>query len=166
MDDLDSEFNLDMTEVWSPVLPATREAPAAEPGVGAGGRAEGNPPIPSVSPGRADFGGINGSSNSSSSSDISRTTSDSSNRNDSGDLTALALNPARDLMIFSELPALQSGRTKSQSRGLTMSTPCPDAILAYICHEGRVSQEDRRGGDHGNRTSSRSTAGSAPGKGA
>ena len=40
MEDLDSESsesNLDMTEVWPPVPPATREAPAAEPGAEAEG---------------------------------------------------------------------------------------------------------------------------------
>ena len=37
MEDLDNEFDPDMTEVWPPVPPATREVPAAEPGAGAGG---------------------------------------------------------------------------------------------------------------------------------
>ena len=63
MEDLNSESDLDMTEVWPPVPPATCEAPAAESGAGVGGGgAEGNPPTPSVSPGRADFHGINASS--------------------------------------------------------------------------------------------------------
>ena len=66
------------------MAPATLEAPAAEPGGRAGGGAEGKPPTPSVSPGRADFGSINGSS-----SDDSRIISDYSNNNDSGDLPAL-----------------------------------------------------------------------------
>ena len=56
MEDLDSESDLDMTEVWPPVLPATREALTAEPGAGPRESAEGNPPTPSVSPGRTDFG--------------------------------------------------------------------------------------------------------------
>ena len=94
--------------------PATREVPAAEFGAGAeGGGGKENPPTPSVSPGRADFCGINGSS-SSSSSDISRTSSDSSNSNDSGDLSAFVGRPAQDLEVFGELPALQSGRTRFQ----------------------------------------------------
>ena len=65
--------------------PATREAPVAESGAGSRGRggAEGNPPTPLVSPGKADLGGINGS-NGNSSSDDSRTSSNSSNSNDSG----------------------------------------------------------------------------------
>ena len=38
---------------------------------------------------------------------------------------------ARDLEFFAEFPALQSGRRKFQSRGLTMSASCADALLAY-----------------------------------
>ena len=110
---------------------ATREAPAVEPGAGAGGGTKGNPPTPPMSPGRDDFVGINGNSSSSSSSDDSRTSSDSSNSNDSRELPALVERPARDLEVFGELPALQSGRTRSQSRGLTMSASCADALLAY-----------------------------------
>ena len=94
------------------------------------GGAKGNPPTPSVSPGRANFGGISGSS-SSSSSDDSRTINDSSNSNGSGDLPALVGRPARDLEVSGELPTLQSGRTRSQSRGLTMSASYADALLAY-----------------------------------
>ena len=37
MEDLDSKSHPDMTEVWPPVPPATREAPVAEPGAGAEG---------------------------------------------------------------------------------------------------------------------------------
>ena len=92
------------------------------------GAAEGNPPTPSVSPGRANFGGINGSSSSSSSSDDSLTSSDNSNSNDSRDFPALVGKPSRNLEVSGELLALQSGRTRSQSRGLTMSAsyvmPC------------------------------------------
>ena len=36
MKDLDGEFDLDMAKVWLPVPLATREAPAAKPGAGAG----------------------------------------------------------------------------------------------------------------------------------
>ena len=110
VENLYRESDLDMTEVWPPVPPATREAPAVEPGAGAGGSAEGNPPTPSISVGRDDFGGINGKSSSSSSDDI-RTSSDScdsSNSNDSGDLPALVERPARDS---------------------TMSASCADALL-------------------------------------
>ena len=144
VEDLYSEFDLDMTEIWPPVPPVTPEAPAVEPGAGAGGGCGRQPPTPSVSPGRTDLGGINGSS-SSSSSDGSRTSSDSSNSNDSGDLPTLVGRPARDLEVFGELPALQSGRTKSQSRGLTMSTSYADALLAYTMRtveaKGAVEEE-------------------------
>ena len=53
--------------------------------------------------------------------DDSRTSGDSSNSNNSGVLSALVERPVRDLEVFGELPALQSGRTKSQSWVLTMS---------------------------------------------
>ena len=117
MEDLYSQFNFDMAEMWPPVPPTTHEVPEAEPGAGAEGGAEGNPPIPLVSPGRTDFGGINGSS-SSSSSDDSRTSRDS---RDSGDLPALVWTPARGLVVFNESPTLQSRRTRFQSWSLTMS---------------------------------------------
>ena len=130
MEDLYSESDLDMTEVWPSVPPATREAPAAKSGAGAGGCAEDSLPTPLVSPGRADFCGISGSS-SNSSSDDDRTSSDSSNSNDSGDLPTLVGRPARDVEVFGELPALQSGRTRSQLRGLTMSASCVDSLLAH-----------------------------------
>ena len=94
------------------------------------GGAEGNPPTPSVPPGRADFGGINGNSSSYSSED-SRTSSDSSSGNDGGDFPTLARRPARDLEAFGELPVLQSGHTRSQSRGLAMGASCADDLLAY-----------------------------------
>ena len=53
--------------------------------------------------------------------DDSRTSSDSSNSNNSGVHHALVGRPVRDLQVFGELPALQSGRTRSQSLVLTMS---------------------------------------------
>ena len=113
--------------------------PAVSPGRGGAsgkicsrghGGAEGNPPTPAPPPGRADFGGINGNSSSYSSED-SRTSSDSSSGNDDGDFPALARRPARDLDAFGELPALQSGHTRSQSRGLAMGASCADDLLAY-----------------------------------
>ena len=76
---MDSEFDLDMTEV-GPVLPATRKAPAAEAGVGTGGVAEGNPPAPSTPSRRAEIGSVNDSSNSSSRSDSSNSEDDSTSR--------------------------------------------------------------------------------------
>ena len=113
--------------------------PAVSPGRGGAsgkicsrghGGAEGNPPTPLVPPGRADFGGINGNGSSYSSED-SRTSSDSSSGNDGGDFPALARRPARDLEAFGKLPALQSGHTRSQSRGLAMGTSCADDLSAY-----------------------------------
>ena len=50
---------------------------------------------------------------------------------DSGDLSALMGRPAQDLEVFGEPQALQSGCTRSQSRGLTMSASYADALLAY-----------------------------------
>ena len=113
--------------------------PAVSPGRGGAsgkicsrghGGAKGNPPTPSVPPGRADFGGINGNSSSYSSED-SRTSSDSSSGNDGGDFPTHARRPARDLEAFGELPVLQSGHTRSQSRGSAMGASCADDLLAY-----------------------------------
>ena len=113
--------------------------PAVSPGRGGAsgkicsrghGGAEGNPPTPSVPPGRADFGGINGNSSSYSSED-SRTSSDSSSGNDGGDFPTHARRPARDLEAFGELSVLQSGHTRSQSRGSGMGASCADDLLAY-----------------------------------
>ena len=108
---------------------ATRNARGASGRTWSRGRegASGNPTTTSVSPGRSDFRGINGSG----SSDDSRTSSESNNSNDSGDLPALVGRPARDLEVFGELSALQSGRTRSQSRGLTMSASYADVLSAY-----------------------------------
>ena len=96
--------------------PATREAPAPEPGAGAGRVRKTSPQ--SVAPGKADFGGINVGSN-------------SSNSNDSEDLPVLVGRPARDLEVSGALPALQSERTRSKWRDLIMSTSCADTLLAY-----------------------------------
>ena len=92
------------------------------------------------------FGGINSSISNSSSSDDSRTRSDGSNSNDSGDLPALVGRPARDLEVFCELSALQSGRTRSQSPGLTMSASCADALPAYAMRtvEAKRTMEAKR----------------------
>ena len=120
-----------MREVCPPVPPAAREAPAAEPGAEAGGGAEGNPPTLSVCLGGGDFGGISGSSDSSCTSDDSHISNNSSNSNNSGDLPAPVGRLVRDLEVFGELPALQSGRTRSQSRVLAMSASCAEALLTY-----------------------------------
>ena len=83
------------------MTPATLEATAAEAGAGAGGECGRHPPTPSVYPGSADF-----LSSGSSSSDDCRTSSDSSNSNDSGDIPALVGRPAQDLEHFGELLTL------------------------------------------------------------
>ena len=110
--------------------------PAVSPGRGGAsgkicsrghGGADGNPSTLSVPPGRVDFGGINGNSSSYSSED-SRTSSDSSSGNDGGDFPTLARRPARDLKAFGELSVLQSGHTRSQSRGLAMEASCADDL--------------------------------------
>ena len=125
---------------------ATRNAQRASGRTWSQGRggAKGNPPTPPVPPGRNDFNGINGSSNSSSSDD-SRTKSNGSNSNDGGDLFALVGRPAWDLEVFGELPALQSGRTRSQSRGLTMNAPYAGALLAYVMRavEAKKTMEEK-----------------------
>ena len=61
----------------------------------------------------------------------SRTSSDSSNSSDSGNLPALVGRPARDLEVFGEPPALQSGHTRSQSRGLAISASYANTLLVY-----------------------------------
>ena len=127
--------------------------PAVSPGRGGAsgkicsrghGGAEGNPPTPSVPPGRADFGGINGNSSSYSSED-SRSSSDSSSGNDGGDFSALARRPERDLEAFGELPALQSGHTRSQPWGLAMGASCADDLSAYAMRamEGEKPMEEK-----------------------
>ena len=126
MQDLDSESDPDMTE---------REALAAERGAGARGGCGRQSPTLSVSLGRVDFGGINGSSSSSSSS-----SDDSNNINDSGDLTALVGRPVRDLEVFSELPAMQSGCTRFQPRGFTMTASYADVLLAYAMRTAEIER--------------------------
>ena len=117
--------------------PATRAAPAAEPGAGTGGGAGNNSPTPSVSPGRDGFGGISGSS--SSSNDNSRASSDSSNNNDSGDLFAFAGISARDLEVFGRLPALQSGCAHEVLVAGLDHAPVLRGCPTGVCHEARGS---------------------------
>ena len=172
MADLDSESEFDMTGV-EPVLPATRKAPAAEAEAGTEGVTEGNPPAPSAPSRRNEIGSVNDSSNSSSSSDSinSSSSSDSSNsKNDSssrrgsdsnanytrngssstggslsrGDIPALTGTEARRLRPFGKPPELQSGRTRSQSRGWTLSESCTDALLAYARTEAKEAEETER----------------------
>ena len=152
MEDLDSESDLDMTGV-GPVLPANRKAPAAEAGAETGEVAKGSPPAPSAPSRRAKIGGVNDSSNSSSSSNSSNSSNSKDDRtsrrgNDSnashtsncsgstsgsvssGDISALTGTEARRLQYFGKPPELQSGRTRSQSRGWTLSESCTDTLQA------------------------------------
>ena len=158
MADLDSESDLDMTGV-GPVLPATRKAPAAEAGAETGGVAAGSPPAPSAPSRRAEIGGVNDSSNSSSSSNSSNSKDDRTSRrgNDSnashtsncsgstsgsvssGDISALTGTEARRLQYFGKPPELQSGRTRSQSRGWTLSESCTDNLQAYARTKAKVA---------------------------
>ena len=159
MADLDSESDIDMTGV-GPVLPSRRKAPVAEAGAGTGGVAEGNPPAPSAPSRRAEIGSVSSNSNSSSDSSNSNSTSDrgsdsnashTSNRSSStsgsvssGDIPALIGTDARRLQHFGKPPKLQSGRTRSQSRGWTLSESCTDALLAYARSEGEKAEETER----------------------
>ena len=116
------------------------------------GGAEGNPPTPSVPPGRADFGAINGNSgsrvsSSSSSSRTSRTSSsrDSSSRTSSntstsrGDVPTLAGREAYRQKWDGKIPALQGGRTRSQSKKHQMDADTADALLT---HAWRTEEEE------------------------
>ena len=102
---MDSESDLDMTEMCPQNPPATREVPAAEPSAGTVGGCGRQPPTSSVSPGRVDFGCINGSNISSDDSLTSSDSSDSSNNSDSGDPSALVGRSARGVEGFGEFLA-------------------------------------------------------------
>ena len=162
---MDSESDIDMTEV-GPVLPARRKAqgPVAEAGAGTGGVAEGNPSAPSAPSRRAELGSVNVASNSNSSSDSSNSNDDSISKRgsdinashtsngssstsvivSSGDISALTGTEARRLQHFDKPPKLQSGRTRPQSRGWTLSESCTDALLAYARTEGKYAGETER----------------------
>ena len=169
MADLDSNSELDMMGV-GPVLPATRMTPAEEVGAGTGGVAEGNPPAPSAPSRRNETGSVNGSSNSSSSSDSSNSKDDSTSRRgsdsstshtsngssashtsngssstsgsvSSGDIPALTGTEARRLQHLGDLPELQSRRTRSQPRGWTLSECCTHALLAYARTKVKEAEE-------------------------
>ena len=116
------------------------------------GGAEGNPPTPSVPPGRADFGAVNGNSGSRvSSSSSSRTSSsrDSSSRTSSrtssntstsrGDVPTLAGREAYRQKWDGKIPALQGGRTRSQSKKHQMDADTADALLT---HAWRTEEEE------------------------
>ena len=108
------------------------------------GGAEGNPPTPSVPPGRADFGAINGNSGSrvSSSSSSSRDSSSRTSSNTStsrGDVPTLAGREAYRQKWDGKIPALQGGRTRSQSKKHQMDADTADALLT---HAWRTEEEE------------------------
>ena len=163
MADFDSEPDLDMTGV-EPVLPATGKTPAAGAGAGAGGVAGGIRPAPSTPSKGVEIGNVNDSSYSSSSSDSSNSKTESTSRRSSdsnashtsngssstsdnvssGDIPALTGKEARRLQHFGKPPELQSGRTRSKSRGWTLNESCTDALLAYARTEAEEPEETER----------------------
>ena len=127
-EDLDSEYDLDnMTEVGPPVPPATREAPEAEPGAGAAGvrkvtpRQHRSPPGGTV----ASTAAVAAVATTTAAPAVTAATATTAGT------FPRSWGPARNLEVFGELPALQSGRTRSQSQGLTMSASYVDALLVY-----------------------------------
>ena len=155
--DLDGESDLDVTVVGH-VLPAIRKTQTAEAGAGVGGVAEGDSPSSSVSSGRADNGSSSSSTDSSSSnnsncsnssssgSGSSSSSSNTGNGDDksgsstsSGDVPTLTGREAHRQRWNDKIPALQGGRTRSQSRQYQMNAYTPDALLA---HAQRTVEED------------------------
>ena len=128
-EDLDGESDLDVTEV-GPMLTAT-----AETGAGAGGVAEGDPAASS------DSHDSNSTSSRISSSTSSRISSTSSNNTSTsrGDVPTLAGREAHRQRWDGKIPALQGGRTRSQSRQHQMSADTTDALLT---HALRTEEED------------------------
>ena len=137
-EDLDGESGLDVTEV-GPMLTAMGKTETAETGAGAGGVAEGDPAASSDSHGsNSTSSRISSSSSSSSSSRISSTSSNNTSTS-RGDVPTLAGREAHRQRWDGETPALQGGRTWSQSRQHQMSTDIADALLT---HARRTEEED------------------------
>ena len=109
------------------MLTAMQKTETAETGAGAGGVAEDDPAASSDSPG----------SNSTS----SRISSSSSNSTSTsrGDVPTLAGREAHRQRWDGKIPALQGGRTRSQSRQHQMSADTADALLT---HARRTEEED------------------------
>ena len=133
-EDLDGESDLDVTEV-GPMLTAMRETETAETGAGGGGVAEGDPAASS------DSHGSNSTSSRISSSTSGRNSSSSSNNisTNRGDVPTLAGREAHRQRWDGKIPALQGGRTRSQSRQHQMSAGIADALLT---HARRTEEED------------------------
>ena len=124
-EDLDGESDLDVTKV-GPMLTAMRKTETAETGAGAEGVAEGDPAASSDSPG-----------SNSTSSRIS-STSNNSTSTSRGDVPTLAGREVHRQKWDGKIPALQGGRTRSQSRQQQMSTDTADALLT----NARRTEED------------------------
>ena len=151
-EDLDGDSDLDVTEV-GPMLTAMWKTETAEAGAGAGGVAEGDPAASSDSPGsNSTSSRISGSGSNSTSSRISSTSSNStcsrisssgtnSTNTSRGDVPTLAGREAHRRRWDGEIPALQGGRTRSQSRQHQMSADTADALLT---HARRTEEEDTR----------------------
>ena len=123
---LDGESDLDVTEV-GPMLTAMRKTGTTETGAGAGRVAEGDPAASSDPPG-----------SNSTSSRISSSSSNSSSTS-RGDVPTLAGRDAHRQRWDGKIPALQGGRTRSQSRQHQMSADTADALLT---HSRRTEEED------------------------
>ena len=135
-EDLQGESDLDVTKV-GPMLTAMRKTDTAETGAGAGGVAKGDPAASSDSPGSNSTNSrITGSN--STSSRISSSTSNSTSTN-RGDVPTLAGREAHRQRWDGKMPALQGGRTRSQSRQHQMSADTADALLT---HARRMEEED------------------------
>ena len=139
-EDLDGESDLSVTEV-GPMLTAMRKTETAETGAGARGVAEGDPAAPSDPTGSNSTSSniFSTSSNiSSTSSNISSTSSNSTSTS-RGDVPTLAVREAHRQRWDGKIPALQGGRTRSQSRQHQMSADAADALLTDA---RRTEEED------------------------
>ena len=160
---MDSEFDLDnMTEVWPPVPPATLGAPAAEPGAGAAGVRKATPRHHRSPPG----GTISVTSTAAVPS-VPATTGAPAVK--VATATTAGILPCswgdlREIWRFSV-----SSRTAKRTHEVPVVGLDHERVLrgcpVGVCHEGCGSQEDHGEEGRGNRTSSRFTAGRAPGEG-
>ena len=148
VEDLYSESNLDMTEVWRPVPPATREAPAAEPGAGAE-EVQKAPPQHHRSPPGGPISVV----------------STAAVEAAAATTAASAVTVARQRGSFracGETCAFwRAPRTAKQTHEVPAAGLHERVLRGYpadVCHKDRGSQEGRVGGGRGNRKSLRFTA--------
>ena len=136
-EDLDGESDLDVTEV-GPMLTAMRKTETAETGAGAGGVAEGDPAASSGPHGSSSTSSRISSSSNSTSRRIFSSSSNSTSTS-RGDVPTLTGREAHRQRWDGKMPALQGGRTRSQSRQHQMSADTADALLT---HAQRTEEED------------------------